>query len=123
MSEMTKQTKPPRATKAPVLPAGVKTSNRTMASLIIRFRSVVVLAVVCAIFTFASPTFLSPVNLTNLLLQTAATGMISAGIVLILLIGEVDLSAGAVSGFPAGVMGILAVNLGIPIGVSIVVSV
>lgn len=67
------------------------------------------------IFTILSNgTFLKPSNLTNLFLQIAAVGTIAAGIVLVLLLGEIDLSAGALSGLAAGVVAVLNVNMGIP---------
>ena len=50
--------------------------------------------------------FLSAENLTNLALQMAATGTISLGIIMVLLLGEIDLSAGSVSGLCAVVMAI-----------------
>ncbi len=56
--------------------------------------------------------FLSPENLTNLVLQMAATGTISLGIIMVLLLGEIDLSAGSVSGLCAVVMAILSVRQG-----------
>ena len=56
------------------------------------------LIVIWAIFESQNGNFLTPRNLTNLVLQIAAMGMISVGIVLVLLLGEIDLSAGAVSG-------------------------
>ena len=51
-------------------------------------------------------------NLTNLTLQIAAIGTISVGVVLVLLLGEIDLSVGAVSGLAAGVMAVLTVKHG-----------
>ncbi|PTL77296.1 sugar ABC transporter permease [Vitiosangium sp. GDMCC 1.1324] len=63
-------------------------------------------------FYLANPRFLSAVNLTNLMLQISAMGTISAGIVLVLLLGEIDLSAGAVSGLSAAVMAVLNVKQG-----------
>ncbi|WP_224361422.1 sugar ABC transporter permease [Hyalangium versicolor] len=73
---------------------------------------IVGLIVIWLIFYVANPRFLSAVNLTNLMLQIAAMGTISAGIVLVLLLGEIDLSAGAVSGLAASVMAILNVKHG-----------
>jgi D-xylose transport system permease protein len=61
-------------------------------------------------FYLANDRFLSAVNLTNLMLQIAAMGTISAGLVLVLLLGEIDLSAGAVSGLSAAVMAVLNVK-------------
>lgn len=61
-------------------------------------------------FQFQNERFLSPINLTNLMLQQAAVATISIGVVLILLLGEIDLSVGAVSGLCASVMAVLVVN-------------
>ena len=71
---------------------------------------VIGLVVIWLIFYLANDRFLSAVNLTNLMLQIAAMGTISVGIVLVLLLGEIDLSAGAVSGFSAAAMTILNVK-------------
>ena len=72
------------------------------------------LAAIWAAFTFANPRFLSAVNLTNMMLQIAAVGTISVGIVLVLLLGEIDLSVGSVSGFAGGVMAVLSVKSQMP---------
>lgn len=58
--------------------------------------------------------FASPRNLVNLSMQLAATGTIALGLVFVLLLGEIDLSAGAVSGLAAAVVGVTNVNLGVP---------
>ncbi|MDC0710619.1 sugar ABC transporter permease [Stigmatella sp. ncwal1] len=70
------------------------------------------LCVIWLIFYIANDRFLSAVNLTNLMLQITAMGTISAGIVLVLLLGDIDLSAGAVSGLSAAVMALLNVKMG-----------
>jgi D-xylose transport system permease protein len=70
--------------------------------------------VIAAIFQAANHHFLSPLNLTNLVVQISAIGTISVGVVLVLLIGEIDLSVGAVSGLTAGAMAVLAVKVGWP---------
>ncbi|MBC7973478.1 MAG: sugar ABC transporter permease [Myxococcales bacterium] len=73
------------------------------------------LIVIGVIFQVASNgTFLKPFNLVNLTLQMASGGMISVGIVLVLLLGEIDLSAGVVSGMCAAVMAVVTVRLGLP---------
>src|ERR671926_483344 len=56
--------------------------------------------------------FLTATNLTNLVLQITAVGLISVGVVLVLLLGEIDLSVGAVSGLAAAVMAVLNVKHG-----------
>ncbi|GAA0921777.1 sugar ABC transporter permease [Nonomuraea longicatena] len=68
------------------------------------------LVVIAIVFSTLNDRFLSPENLTNLALQMAATGTISLGIIMVLLLGEIDLSAGSVSGLCAAVMTILHVK-------------
>jgi D-xylose transport system permease protein len=68
--------------------------------------------VIWAIFQFENDRFLSAENLTNLMLQITAIGLISVGIVYVLLLGEIDLSVGAVSGLAAAVMAVLNVKHG-----------
>jgi len=78
--------------------------------------TLLVLLMVGAIWTFfqsQNPRFLSPGNLTNLMLQQAAVATMSIGVVLILLLGEIDLSVGAASGFCAAVMTVLMVLHGV----------
>ncbi len=77
------------------------------------------LVLIAIIFQAANPNFLTPVNLTNLLVQISAVGTISVGVVLALLIGEIDLSVGAVSGLSAGIMAVLSVKSGLPATVAI----
>jgi D-xylose transport system permease protein len=75
---------------------------------------VIGLVVIWTIFEVASDgVFLRPFNLVNLTLQMAATGTISIGIVMVLLLGEIDLSAGVVSGLCAAVMAVLNVRYGV----------
>jgi D-xylose transport system permease protein len=75
-------------------------------------RVVVGLAVIWIIFQLQNDRFLTAQNLTNLMLQITATGLISIGIVYVLLLGEIDLSVGAVSGLAAAVMAVLNVKHG-----------
>ncbi|MEX2552930.1 MAG: sugar ABC transporter permease [Actinomycetota bacterium] len=77
------------------------------------------LVVVWAYFQYSNSNFLSPGNLTNLMLQIAAVGTIAVGVVLVLLLGEIDLSVGAVSGLSAAVMAVLNVNRGVPATIAI----
>jgi D-xylose transport system permease protein len=75
-------------------------------------RVLITIALIWTIFQLQNDRFLSAVNLTNLTLQIAAIGTISVGVVLVLLLGEIDLSVGAVSGLAAGVMAVLTVKHG-----------
>ncbi|MER6947055.1 sugar ABC transporter permease [Nonomuraea sp. NPDC005983] len=70
------------------------------------------LVAIAIVFSLLNERFLAPENLTNLALQMAATGTISLGIIMVLLLGEIDLSAGSVSGLCATVMTIVHVKQG-----------
>ena len=70
------------------------------------------LGLIWTVFQLANDRFLTAVNLTNLMLQVTAIGIISIGVVLVLLLGEIDLSIGAVSGLCAGIMAVLNVQHG-----------
>src|SRR4051812_16745088 len=74
---------------------------------------VVGLALIWTIFAVLNPNFLSPTNLTNLALQIMAVAAIGMGVVLVLLLGEIDLSIGSVSGLAATTMAALNVKLGV----------
>jgi D-xylose transport system permease protein len=86
-----------------------------VAGLVARLGSVrvfLVLALIWIIFQSQNDRFLTSFNLTNLVLQIAGVGMISIGITLVLFLGEIDLSVGAVSGLCASIMAVLNVKHG-----------
>jgi D-xylose transport system permease protein len=70
------------------------------------------LLLIWAVFDYLNPLFLSPRNLTNLVTQIADIGIVSVGIVLVLLLGEIDLSVGSVYGLGSAVMAVLSVQKG-----------
>ena len=74
-----------------------------------------------------SPTFLTPINFANLLTQAAAVIVIAMGLIFVLLLGDIDLSAGYASGVCGAVMTILVTNHGWPwyvaFGLSVIVGV
>src|SRR5918912_903526 len=75
-------------------------------------RVILGLVVIWAIFQAQEDRFLSSTNLTNLMLQITGIGLISVGVVLVLLLGEIDLSVGAVSGLTSAVMAVLVTKNG-----------
>jgi len=83
-------------------------------------RVILGIAVIWTIFQLSNDRFLSAVNLSNLTLQIAAVATISIGVVLVLLLGEIDLSVGAVSGLAAATMAVLSVNEGLAPGLAII---
>lgn len=76
---------------------------------------VIGLFVIWGVFQMQNDAFLSPANLVNLTLQSAAVGTIAIGIVLVLLLGEIDLSVGSVSGLSAATVAVMMVNQDMPV--------
>lgn len=72
----------------------------------------IALSLIWVVFGYYQENFLSARNLTNLSLQIAAMGVLSVAVVLVLLIGEMDLSIGVSSGLSAAVMAVLLVEHG-----------
>jgi D-xylose transport system permease protein len=75
-------------------------------------RVLVLLAIVWIIFQSQESRFLSATNIVNLSLQITAVALISVGVVLVLLLGEIDLSVGAVSGLCSAIVAVLSVKHG-----------
>ena len=75
---------------------------------------IVGLLLIAVVFQSMNDRFLSAQNLSNLTLQIAAIGLMTTGVIMVLLLGEIDLSIGSVAGLSAAVLAVLAVKQGIP---------
>ncbi|MEJ0582523.1 sugar ABC transporter permease [Klebsiella pneumoniae] len=80
------------------------------------------LIVISLVFTFLNPVYIAPNNLVNLLFDCATVGFISLGIVCVLMLGEIDLSVGSMSGLASAIVGVLWVNAGWPLAGAIAVA-
>jgi D-xylose transport system permease protein len=74
---------------------------------------VVGLVVIWVTFGLLDSSFLSPRNLTNLSVDIVGMGMITIGVVFVLLVGDIDLSVGSVSGLVAAIFAVMNVNHGV----------
>ncbi|MBX9246373.1 sugar ABC transporter permease [Actinotalea ferrariae] len=81
------------------------------------------LVVLALVFQAFNSNFLSSDNLVNLTLQSATTGVITLGVVLVLLVGQIDLSVGAVSGLAAAVVAVGFVQEGWPLWAAVLAAV
>jgi len=75
---------------------------------------IVGLVIICVVFQSLNSAFLSAQNISDITVTMVGTGMISVGIVFVLLLGEIDLSVGSVSGAASAIAAVLAVNQGWP---------
>ena len=81
------------------------------------------LIIIWTVFTSLNPVFLSANNLVNLLFDCSTVGAIALGIVCVLMVGQIDLSVGSMSGFASAIVGVLWVNHGWPVLLAIVAAV
>ncbi|MFF7278641.1 sugar ABC transporter permease [Streptomyces griseorubiginosus] len=84
---------------------------------------VVGLIVIWAIFQFKNDRFLSADNLSNISYYLSATGMIAIGLVFVLLLGEIDLSVGSVSGLASTLFAVWVVNHGMNVWLALVLAI
>ncbi|WP_425836805.1 sugar ABC transporter permease [Microbacterium sp. PA5] len=81
------------------------------------------LAVIWGVFQTLNPVFLSSTNLVNLTMQCASIGTIALGIVVVLLLGEIDLSVGSVSGMAAAILAVAFVQAEWPLVLALLAAV
>lgn len=81
------------------------------------------LIVLCTVFAIMRPSFLTTANFANLFTQGAAVTLIAMGLVFVLLLGEIDLSAGFASGVCAAVLANVVTVLGYPWYVAVLAAV
>lgn len=81
------------------------------------------LAVILTVFYTIEPVSMSSRTLVSNLRFAAPLGIIALGIVLVLLVGEIDLSVGALSGFAAASMTVLLVEQDRPLPVAMAVGI
>ena len=99
------------------LPAAGPKHGRMLEMLAGRWRALPVLIALAGIwiaFASLSDVFLSSHNLSNLSLQIVVTSVISLSLVLVLLVGEIDLSVAYLSAVCAAIAAQLSVNFGWP---------
>ncbi|GAT82757.1 ABC transporter permease [Streptomyces sp. F-3] len=84
---------------------------------------VVGLVVIWAIFQSLNSNFLTAGNLSDISVAMVGTGMIAVGIVFVLLLGEIDLSVGSVSGVAGATFAVLSVSHGMNEALALVLAI
>jgi D-xylose transport system permease protein len=80
------------------------------------------LLVIAIVFNSLNSIFLSSQNLSNLLLECVPVGIIALGVVCVLLVAQIDLSVGSVSGLSSALLAVLWVDKGLPVAVAIAIA-
>ena len=88
-----------------------------------QYKIVTLLFAIVVIWSFfgmlSDGAFLTPRNFSNLLRQMAITGMLASGMVFVIILGETDLSVGAMLGLLGGVAAILDYSYRLPMVVTV----
>ncbi|MFF5088647.1 sugar ABC transporter permease [Streptomyces niveus] len=84
---------------------------------------VIGLIIIWAIFASLNSNFLTAGNLSDISVAMVGTGMIAVGIVFVLLLGEIDLSVGSVSGVAGATFAVLAVTHGMAEWLALVLAI
>src|SRR5688500_9696866 len=74
---------------------------------------------ICAFFAFQESAFLSPRNLTQLIVEFSITGTLALGMFMILLTGQIDLSVGSGVGLIGGIAAVLIFQHAWPAGAAL----
>ena len=82
----------------------------------------VVFIVLVLAFTVANPRFINPSNLLIMLRQVAVWGIASVGMTFVILLGDIDLATGSIITFVNVLCSYLMVNMGVPMGVAIIIT-
>lgn len=115
---------PAAVTPAPTLANHVRSYvSRVRGGDIGALPAVLGLIVLCTVFSIMRPSFLTAANFANLFTQGAAVTLIAMGLIFVLLLGEIDLSAGFASGVCAAVLANVATVLGYPWYVAVLAAV
>ncbi len=80
------------------------------------------LILLCILLHILSPYFLTVSNFYNILLQASNLAVVSAGLTVVILVGEIDLSVGSVEALVGAVAAILIIKTGIPVVPGIILS-
>ena len=80
------------------------------------------LIILLVFFSIIAPHFASLENYRNILTATASNGLLATGVTFVIITGGIDLSIGTGTAFTSVAMGIVAVNLGLPLWLGLIVG-
>ena len=95
---------------------------RTLASgeYVQRLLALGALIILLVFFSIIAPHFASLENYRNILTATASNGLLATGVTFVIITGGIDLSIGTGTAFASVALGIVAVNLGLPLWLGLI---
>ncbi|MFE9207357.1 ABC transporter permease [Micromonospora sp. NPDC007230] len=108
---------PPAAMPSPQPATGGLSA--TLRSRLQQFLAFASLIVIFTVFAFASPSFFTYPNVTNILFSTVVIGTLALGTTFVIITGGIDLSLGTGMALSAVMSGVFIVNLHLPLAVGV----
>jgi simple sugar transport system permease protein len=108
---------------ASVLAVKPRRSMAVRAQLVLQNVVWIWLAGLILIFGILNPFFLTTSNLQNILVQATVLGLLGLAQSLVLLVGEIDLSIGAVTGISSAIGALAIQRLGLPVALGVIIGI
>jgi len=89
---------------------------------VIKYALYFALIAMIIVLSFASDTFLKPSNIINVLRQISIQAIIAVGMTMVIILGQMDLSVGAIVAFASVVNALLVMKAGIPVVLAILIT-
>lgn len=88
-----------------------------------KFGMVIALVGLVLIFSFLTGgTIISPLNVTNIIMQNSYIIILAIGMVLVIITGEIDLSVGSIAAFVGAVAGVMLINMNLSLFIAVPIA-
>lgn len=102
------------------MPAGWAGNAMDQLQQLLAFASLIAIV---AYFSWASPTFMTYYNITNILFSTVVIGLLALGTTFVIITSGIDLSIGTGMALCAVMSGVFVINLGLPVPLGVLLAI
>jgi putative multiple sugar transport system permease protein len=101
----------------------VKEMKKLITQNLDKFGMVIALVGLVLIFSFLTGgTIISPLNVTNIIMQNSYIIILAIGMVLVIITGEIDLSVGSIAAFVGAVAGVMLINMNLSLFIAVPIA-
>lgn len=83
---------------------------------------IALVGLVIIFYILTGGTILSPLNITNIIMQNSYIIILAIGMVLVIITGEIDLSVGSVAAFVGAIAGVLMINMDMSVFIAVPIA-
>lgn len=110
--------KPATASSSGTVDMSPQSAGRRALAAVVRFNTVLILIVLLVAASFVSPDFMTTANMANVARQVVTVGIMSMGMLLVVLTGGIDLSVGSVAALASVATAMLIPEYGLPVAIA-----